>query len=136
MKRRFLVCAGVLLALFVLTGCPTTDGPTGPANAPILSEPVAVNPSPVNAGQTVILSIIFVDIPGDVNGGIAMVYDSQNNITYPNLPVSAQEVTSGTLTIALPLNPLVRSGSWLHSVFIYDRAGNQSNQVNAMVIVR
>ena len=136
MKSRFLVCAGVVFVLLVLAGCSPTDGPTGPANAPILSEPVVVNPSPVNAGQTVIFSINFVDFPGDVNGGVAMVFDSQNNITYSNLPVTAFEVTSGTLTIALPLNPLVGAGDWLHSIFIYDRAGNQSNQVNAMVAVR
>jgi hypothetical protein len=136
MKRRLLVCTGLLLVLFALTGCPTTTGPTGPASAPILSEPVTVNPSPVNVGQTVIFSINFVDIPGDVNGGTATVFDSQNNIAYNNLPVTAPEATSGTLTIAMPLNPLVRSGSWLHSIIVYDRAGNPSNQVFPTVVVR
>lgn len=136
MKRRLLGCARVLLVLFALISCSPSDGPTGPGSGPILSEPVTITPSSVRVGGTVMLSVPFIDIPGDVNGGLAMVYDSQNNISYNNLPVTAPEATSGTLTIAVQLSPLVGSGRWLHSIIVYDRAGNQSTPpVNATIVV-
>lgn len=133
MKKLYILLAGVLLLL--LTGCPaTTTGPTSPADAPQLFEPVSVTPSPVNVGQMVIFFINYVDVSGDVNGGQAIITDTQNNQSYQG-QVSNATGTSGTLSVSITLSPLTRRGTWLFSITVYDRAGNPSNPVNATVVV-
>ena len=130
-KRIVLVCG--LVVVLLLAGCTDSGGgPTGPTNAPILTN-VTVTPSPAHAGSIIIFAIDYTDISGDLNGGTAVITDNQG-FRY-NGGVSNAADTSGTLTTSVELSPLVRVGDLLFTIFVIDRAGNQSNLVYAAVTV-
>ncbi len=130
-KRLFLL--SLLVVILSITGCSDGGGgPTGPSNAPILST-VTVNPPQANRGAIIIFSIDFVDIPGDLNGGTAVITDSQGN-NYQGI-VSNAEGTAGTLTTSITLSPLVASGDLLFNIFVFDQAGNASNTVFTTIVV-
>ena len=133
MKLTQIILVGFLVVVVVMvTGCGDDGGPTGPSNAPILSE-VIVNPPQANPGAIIIFSINFVDIPGDLNGGTAVITDSQGN-SYQGL-VSNAEGTAGMLTTSITLSPLVTPGELLFNIFVLDRAGNASNTVFVTILV-
>ncbi|MBD3305922.1 hypothetical protein GF339_06045 [candidate division KSB3 bacterium] len=126
---------GILLVGLVLGlgGCDGGGGgPTGPTNAPVLSN-ITARPNPANPGATIIFEIGFVDVPGDLNGGTAVVTDSQGN-SYQGL-VSNAEGTSGTLVTSIALSPLVTPGDLLFNVFVIDLAGNSSNTVFVTITI-
>lgn len=134
MKRIFFLC----LPLFILLGAAGCDnggaGPTGPAEAPILyQESVRVDRSEAYPGSIIIFSIDFFDASGDLNGGSVVVRDSQGFLY--NGTVSNAETTAGTLTTFITLSPLVRPGDLVFTIFVFDRAGNQSTTVYATIKV-
>jgi len=131
------------LSLFVLSATAGCDGggggPTGPANAPYLSDVTANPPEGRPGTTTVIFFINFVDVPGDLNGGTAVIsMQSQGNLPYQETVqslVSNAEGTSGTLTTSITLSPLVPPGVLFFSIFVIDLAGNSSNIVYSSILV-
>jgi hypothetical protein len=127
-----IVCV-LLLFLLPITGCSDGgSGPTGPENAPILSN-VYAQPNPANPGATVVFQINFVDFPGDLNGGVAYITDSQGN-NYQGL-VSNANGTSGTLVTSITLSTLVTSGQLTFDIFVQDLSGNSSNTVIVSITI-
>ncbi len=119
----------LLLALLIaLAGCDSgSDGPTGPATPPQLSEGGTATPNPANAGATIVLAIDFIDVAGKMNDGIAFITDSQTN-SYQGR-ISNAEGTSGTLTTSFRLSVLVQPGEVILTVFVQNRDGTSSNTV-------
>jgi hypothetical protein len=126
MKWKHLGLLWSLVGILCLTGCDGGGGPTGPSNAPVLSN-IRVNPSQVNQGTgvTIVFSIDFVDIPGDLNGGPVVITDSQGN-RYESV-VSDAVGTAGTLITSIQLSQWVPPGEVLLTIYVWDLAGNQSN---------
>jgi hypothetical protein len=120
----------LLLALIPLAGCTNGGGPTGPTNAPTLSE-VTANPPQNHAGELQVFFINYADINGDLNGGTAIIRDDQD-FRYESI-VSNAEGISGTLSISITLSPLLTIGNHTFIIVVFDRANNQSNFVYAEV---
>jgi hypothetical protein len=133
MKVKYVLIVCLLSVLMLFAGCATDGGPTGPTNAPTLSE-VTVSPAfGVNPGEILVFFINFTDINGDLNGGNAIINDDQG-FRYDSI-VSNAEGLSGTLSVSITLSPLLTSGDHLFSIVVFDRAGNQSNLVYATVLI-
>jgi len=126
MKWKCLGLLWSLVGLLCMAGCDGGGGPTGPSNAPVLSN-VRANPSQVNQGTgvTIVFSIDFVDFPGDLNGGTAVINDSQG--THYESVVSDAVGTAGTLITSIQLSQWVQPGEVLLTIYVWDLAGNQSN---------
>ena len=124
MKRNIcFIC--LIVILLSIAGCDSGGGgPTGPANAPIISNS-QVRPNPAYPGATLVFEIDFVDVPGDLNGGTAVILDDKGN-NYQGL-VSNAEGTSGTLVTSITLSPLIPSGTLVFTIYVVDLAGNSSN---------
>jgi hypothetical protein len=134
LKRLLLLC--VVLGMLWIAGCPGGGvGPTGPTYAPVLST-VTANPTRANPGAIIIFSIDFVDIPGDLNGGTAVIniQGSSYQETVQSL-VSNATGTAGTLTTSVELSPLVPRGDLQFSIFVVDLAGNSSNIVFVTITI-
>jgi hypothetical protein len=129
---RIIICVFLLL-LIPLSRYGAEDGnSTNQSHAPVLSK-IHVRPNPVNPGAIIVFEITFVDEPGDLNGGTAVITDSRGN-SYHGL-VSDAKGTSGTLVTFILLDSLVTPGELLFDVSIVDLAGNLSNLVFAMITV-
>jgi hypothetical protein len=129
-KNFLLLC--LLIVGMTVVGCDGGGGPTGPSDAPTLLG-ITVNPLQANPGAIIIFSIEFTDISGDLNGGTAVITDSQGN-SYQGLVSNAGGV-SGTLTTSITLHPLVTPGDLLFDIFVLDLAGNSSNKVFVNITV-
>jgi hypothetical protein len=129
-KSFLLLC--LLIVGMSIVGCDGGGGPTGPSDAPTLLG-VTVNPLQANPGAIIIFSIDFTDISGDLNGGTAVITDSQGN-SYQGLVSNASGI-SGTLTTSITLHPLVTPGSLFFDIFVLDLAGNASNIVHPSITV-
>lgn len=134
MMKNNVFLIGLIVVFLSIAGCDGGGGggPTGPANAPVISNP-RVRPNPANPGATLIFEIDFVDVPGDLNGGRAVITDNQGN-NYQGL-VSNAEGTSGVLVTSIQLSPLVSPGELLFTVYVVDLAGNSSQPVYVTLIV-
>ena len=132
MKIRQILRIGLLVMVMSLTGCDTGGGPTGPTNAPVLTA-VTANPQQAYPGAIIIFSIVFTDIPGDLNGGTAVITDNRGG-NYQGA-VSNAEGTSGTLTTSIELSPLITTGQVVFSIYVVDRAGNPSNIVPVTITI-
>ncbi|MDY0092535.1 MAG: hypothetical protein RBT80_07520 [Candidatus Vecturithrix sp.] len=133
MMKKNIFFIGLFVIMLTISGCDSGGGgPTGPTNAPILSNPT-VRPNPANPGATLIFEIGFVDVPGDLNGGTAVITDNQGN-NYTGL-VSNAEGTSGVLVTSIWLSTLVRSGELLFTIYVVDLAGNSSQPVYVTLLV-
>lgn len=125
MMKKNIFFIGLIVILAAITGCDSGGGgPTGPANAPVISNS-RVRPNPAPSGATLIFEIDFVDVPGDLNGGTAVITDNQGN-NYQGL-VSNASGTGGTLVTSITLSPLIRPGTLQFTIFVVDLAGNSSN---------
>ncbi len=134
MKYKLIILCLLLMIVVWGSGCGDGGGPTGPENAPVLSN-ITTDPAGIaNPGAIIIFFIDFVDVSGDLNGGIAIVTDSQGNNYNPVL-VSNAEGTSGTLTTSITLSPLVTPGELTFFVFVQDLAGNSSNTVLVSITI-
>ncbi|GAK58704.1 hypothetical protein U27_05679 [Candidatus Vecturithrix granuli] len=126
MMKKNIFFIGLIVILAAITGCDSGGGgPTGPVNAPVIQNS-RVRPNPAFPGATLVFEIDFVDVPGDLNGGTAVITDNQGN-NYQGL-VSNANGTGGTLVTSITLSPLLRSGTSLQfTIFVVDLAGNSSN---------
>jgi hypothetical protein len=133
MKHTRIIIYILLLLLIPLSGYGAEDGnPKNQNNAPILSK-IHARPNPVNPGAIIVFEITFVDEPGDLNGGTAVITDSRGN-SYHGV-VSDAKGRSGTLITFILLDSLVTPGELLFDVSIVDLAGNLSNPVSVMITV-
>jgi hypothetical protein len=102
-------------------------------NTPKFSK-VAVRPTSVHPGATIILEIDFIEAPdGDLNGGTAMISDSQGNI-YEGI-ISDAKGSSGTCITSIKLSPLVKPGEIVLSIFGVDSKEHTSNTIHATLNV-
>jgi hypothetical protein len=133
-KRYALFLCLVILAL-MLTGCPAGTSPTDPTSAAPTLSGVRTSASQIPRGQLLIFYVTYVDLTGDLNGGPAVVTDDENN-DYGQLYVSNAEGTSGELTITIRVNNLLTPNKD-HSfvIVVFDRAGNISNSIPAVVYI-
>jgi hypothetical protein len=138
MKLKWVMLLSLVAGLLGLTGCPGNGGgPTGPANAPVLSN-IRVNPLEASPGAFITFFIDFVDVSGDLNGGTAVIsLQGQENAYQETVynPVSNAEGTAGTLTTFVELSPLVPRGTLLITIFVQDLAGNPSNSISITITV-
>ena len=112
--------------MYFAAGCVSTPryDVTFPADVPDLAE-IHAQPDPVNPGAMVLLRIQFLDSPGDLNGGMVVVTDSQGNSYHQ--PITQADVSSGGITSSLTLSPLAASGELLLQVVVFNEDGHSSN---------
>jgi hypothetical protein len=133
MKNTFFIVWGLLTILFPLAAY-GDDGEYASKQsvAPLLLQ-VNVRPALANPGTIVIFEVNFVDDPGDLNGGAAIITDSRGNY-YQGL-ISDAKKSSGVFITSIQLSPLVKPGELLFDVSVVDLAGNLSNSVFVTVTV-
>lgn len=135
MMKKNIFFIGLIVILAAITGCDSGGGgPTGPANAPVIFNPRVRPPNPVPPGTTLVFEIDFTDVPGDLNGGTAVIKDSRNNYSYQGL-ISNANSTAGTLVTSITLSLLIPSGRLELMIFVVDLAGNPSNTIPVEIIV-
>ena len=122
----------ILGGILCIAGCDGGGGPTGPSDAPILSN-ISVNSTQARPGSTIIFYIDFVDISGDVIGGTAFISDSQNN-GYQEV-VSDTDGTGRALTTFITLSPLMTPGIVTFNIVVQDLGGNSSNIISVTITI-
>jgi hypothetical protein len=131
------------LTLFALFSCKKETTSTAPS-----IEFVSITPSTVKVGQeTVNITISYKDADGDLgenNSDVKNMFvtDTRNGVVYEfrvqQLAPSGSAISiQGNLSIAMPntgISDGVSSESAIFSVYVKDRAGNESNSVSTSAI--
>ncbi len=135
-------CLGICCLLFVFS---CKKEPT--STAPVI-EFVSITPSTVKVGEeTVTITISYKDADGDLGENNAdvrnmFVTDSRNGVIYQfriqQLAPSGSTISiQGNLSIAMPnagISDGLSSESATFSVYVKDRAGNESNSVSTSAV--
>ncbi|MES2619833.1 MAG: hypothetical protein V4615_03200 [Bacteroidota bacterium] len=143
--RRSQTFLTVIILLFLFSGCkkeePITDTPA--------IEFISMSPNPATKYQDEIkITIEYTDGDGDLGENTAdaknlFVTDSRNNVTYqfriPQLaPDDSKIIIQGNLPINLPTQGFIDDShtteSTVYSIYVKDRAGNQSNTVQTTTL--
>ncbi len=132
---RYAVLNVLLLSLLWAAGCDNGGGgPTGPANAPVLSN-ITATPNSAHPGAYIIFEVDFVDVNGDLHEGTAIITDNRDETgDYPPVPINAPG-TSGRFSISVELSVLAAPGEITFYVSAQDTAGNESNMLPVTITI-